>query len=322
MNRRVATLPVMAALGAVYFFWGTTYLGMKFAIETLPPFFMLSLRFMIAGVLLFAWTASRYKPEATPGQLRGAAFSGAVMLLGGTGLVAWAEQVVPSNVAAIVIATMPLWMALIRWVALRGDRPGKTSMAGLVLGFAGTLLLVQSSTAGAPGTEGHAAGLAVLLLAAFLWASGSLLSRTLDQPVHPGLATSVQLLSGGLCCLLAGLLTGEAGKIHLDAISLRSAAAIAYLAVFGSVVAFSCYTWLLKATDPALASSYAYVSPVVAVTAGWVLAGESLNAGSLVAAAVILISVVLIVRGTETAGRKTGGGPKKRDPEPRLEDRS
>ena len=304
MRNSRLTLPVLAALGAVYFFWGTTYLGMKFAIETLPPFFMLSLRFTAAGTLLLAWAASRGKLEATLGQLRGAALAGGVMLLGGTGLVAWAEQFVPSNIAAVVIATMPLWMALVRWVALRGDRPGMASLAGLFLGFGGTLLLVRSTTAAGGTEEGHAAGLALLVLAAFLWASGSLLSRALEQPASPGFATSVQLFSGGICCLMAGLVTGEAGRIQIEAVSFRSVAAIAYLAVFGSVVAFSCYTWLLKATDPALASSYAYVSPVVAVIAGWLLAGEKLNAGSLVAAGVILASVALIIRGTAGPGKE------------------
>jgi Permeases of the drug/metabolite transporter (DMT) superfamily len=302
------TLPVMAALGAVYFFWGTTYLGMKFAIETLPPFFMLSFRFTAAGTLMLAWAWSRQKPQLTWKQVRGSAAAGGLMLLGGTGLVAWAEQFVPSNIAAIVIATMPLWMALLRWVALKGDRPGKTSMAGLVLGFLGTLLLVRSTTTGAETVEGHALGLAVLVLAALLWATGSLVSRGMEQPRVPALATSIQLLSGGFCCLVAGLATGESARVHLEAISLRSAAALAYLVVFGSVVAFSCYTWLLKKTDPALASSYAYVSPVVAVTAGWLLAGERLNAGSLLATGVILTAVVLIVRGTAGPGKEPGSG--------------
>jgi drug/metabolite transporter (DMT)-like permease len=310
MKRKNLSFPVIAALGAVYFFWGTTYLGMKFAIETFPPFFMLSLRFTAAGGLILAWTLSRGKPAVTRKQFSGAALAGGVMLLGGTGLVAWAEQFVPSNIAAILIATMPLWMAMLRWV-LHHERPAGSVLAGLVLGFCGTLLLVRSSTASAGTSAGHATGLAVLVLAALLWASGSLLSRSSEQPRPPALATSIQLLSGGLCCLLAGLASGEAGRIHMEAVSLRSAAALAYLVVFGSVVAFSCYTWLLKVTDPALASSYAYVSPVVAVTAGWVLAGESMNAGSLLATGVILTAVALIVRGTAgPAGRDAGSGGK------------
>ncbi len=308
MKKSHFTLSVMAALGAVYFIWGTTYLAMKFAIETLPPFFMLGFRFAAAGTLMLAWTRSRGKLELNWKQFRGAAAAGGVMLLGGTGLVAWAEQFVPSNIAAIVIATMPLWMALVRWVALKGDRPGKTSMAGLVLGFLGTLLLVRSTTTGAETMEGHALGLAVLVLAALLWASGSLFSRVAEQPGSPTLATSIQLLSGGFCCLIAGLATGESSRVHLEAISLRSAAALAYLVVFGSVVAFSCYTWLLKKTDPALASSYAYVSPVVAVSAGWLLAGERLNTGSLLATGVILTAVILIVRGTAVPAKEPDPG--------------
>jgi drug/metabolite transporter (DMT)-like permease len=299
------TLPVMLALGAVYFFWGTTYLGMKFAIETLPPFIMLGLRFMTAGALMFAWKWARGKPELTWRQWRGASVVGALMLLGGTGGVAWSEQQVPSNIAAILIATVPLWIALIRWAVLRHDRPGKLATLGLLLGFAGIILLVRSTRGPSAGTA-PAAGLAVLVLAAGLWAAGSLVSRIVDLPGSPALAISMQMLTGGFFCFVFGLATGEAARVHLELISLRSAAALAYLVVFGSIVGFSSYIWLLKETDPALASSYAYVNPVVAVILGWLLAGESLNTGSLVATGIILLAVVLIVRGTvPSQGKET-----------------
>jgi drug/metabolite transporter (DMT)-like permease len=310
MKGKSLSFPVICALGAVYFFWGTTYLGMKYAIETFPPFFMLSLRFTAAGGLILAWTLSRGKPEISRKSFFGAALAGGVMLLGGTGLVAWAEQFVPSNIAAVLIATMPLWMAILRWGQSR-ERPSRSVLAGLILGFAGILLLVRSSAASAGTVEGHATGLAVLILAALLWASGSLTSRSSEPSRPPVLATAIQLLSGGLCCLFASLAAGELEKIRIEAFSLRSAAAIAYLAVFGSVLAFSCYTWLLKVTDPALASSYAYVSPVVAVTAGWIFAGESMNTASLLAAGVILTAVALIIRGAAVSSTRDELGPGK-----------
>ena len=298
MNDNRLTLPIMAALGAVYFFWGTTYLGMKFAIETLPPLIMLGIRFITAGAIMFAWKWIRGDVGTTWRQWRGAAMVGGLMLLGGTGGVAWSEMEIPSNIAAILVATVPLWIALIRWIALRHDRPGKVATAGLLLGFAGIILLVRSTPASDAASQGYGISLVVLMVAPFLWATGSLVSRVVDLPRSPALAISMQMLTGGLFCLMAGLAMGEGPLVHLEAISLKSAAALAYLVTFGSIVGFSSYIWLLKKTDPALASSYAYVNPVVAIALGWVLAGESLNAGSLLAAGVILLAVVLIVRGT------------------------
>lgn len=292
------TIPIMTALGAVYFFWGTTYLAMKFAIETLPPLIMLGLRFTTAGTLMFAWKWIRGEVDTTWRQWRGAAIVGGLMLLGGTGGVAWAEQHIPSNIAAILIATVPLWIALIRWIALRHDRPSTVSTIGLLLGFAGLILLVYSANPSDATARGHEIGLIVLMFAAFFWATGSLVSRTVNLPDSPALAISMQMLTGGLFCLIAGMGMGEGASVHLEAISLKSAAALGYLVIFGSIVGFSSYIWLLKKTDPALASSYAYVNPVVAIALGWLLAGESLNAGSLLAAGIILAAVLLIVRGT------------------------
>ncbi len=187
---------------------------------------------------------------------------------GGAGGVAWSKQYVPSNIAAIVVAAMPLWIALIRWVALRHDRPGRLATIGLLLGFVGIVMLVRS-TSGPSAAQGHLAALAMLVFSSLLWASGSLFYRVADLPESPVLA-----------------------------ISMRSLVALGYMVTFGSVVGFSSYIWLLKKTDPALASSYAYVNPVVAIILGWLLARESLNAGSLAAAGVILTGVILTVRGT------------------------
>lgn len=304
MQNERLSLPVIAALGAVYFFWGTTYLAMKFAIEAFPPFIMLGLRFMTAGAIMFSWGWIRERPHITGNQWRNASIVGGLMLLGGTGGVAWSELHVPSNIAAVVVAAVPLWIALIRWLFLRHDRPGKLATYGLLLGFAGIIMLVRS-TSGPTAAEGHLAGLLVLLGASFFWASGSLYSRVADLPDSPVMAISMQMLTGGFFCLLTGIAAGGGSQLHLEDISLRSAAALGYLVVFGSIVGFSSYIWLLKKTDPALASSYAYVNPVVAIMTGWLLAGESLNAGSLFATGVILAAVVLIVRGTAGA-RKSG----------------
>lgn len=259
---------------------------------------MLGLRFTTAGTMMFAWKWRRGELGTTWRQWRGAAMVGALMLFGGTGGVAWSEQQIPSNIAAILVATTPLWIALIRWIALRHDRPGKVATIGLLLGFAGMILLVRSTSSSDVTTQGNAIGLVVLMCAAFLWATGSLVSRVVDLPDSPALAISMQMLTGGAFCLVAGMAMGEGASVHLDTISLKSAAALGYLVVFGSIVGLSSYIWLLKKTDPALASSYAYVNPVVAIVLGWMLAGERLNAESLLAVGVILMAVVLIVRGT------------------------
>ena len=300
MAHRKITLPVMAALGAVYFFWGTTYLGMKFAIETIPPLTMLGMRFGTAGALLYAYKRLRGLPAPTSQEWRGASRVGALMLLGGTGGVVWAEQFVPSNIAAIIIATVPLWILLIRWLIQREGRPGGLSLAGILLGFSGIVLLVAST--GSLKAGGNWIGQLALVIAALLWATGSLYSRVATLPKAPLLAISMQMLAGGLFCFVAGGISGEWALLNWSAISLRSLLALAWLVTFGSLVGFSCYIWLLKAADPTLVSTYAYVNPVVAVSLGWFLAGESLNAGSLVATAVIVFSVILITRGQTAAG--------------------
>ena len=297
MNDNRMTPQVLAALVAVYFFWGTTYLGMKFAIETLPPFIMLGLRFTTAGAIMFAWEWVRLRPRITLSQWKGMGMVGCLMLLGGTGGVAWSEQVVPSNIAAVVVATVPLWIAIIRWVFLRHDRPERVTIVGLLTGFVGIIMLV-AFTSGPSAAEGYGLGLVVLGFSTFLWSVGSLYSRTADQPESPALAISMQMIVGGLLNLFLGILCNRGSMMSLGEMSMRSAVALGYLVVFGSIVGFSSYIWLLKKTDPALASSYAYVNPIVAIILGWLLAGERLNAGSLAATLVILLGVILIVRGT------------------------
>ncbi len=310
MPHKKISLPVMAALGAVYLFWGTTYLGMKFAIETLPPLTMLGMRFGTAGALLYAFKRLRGLPAPTRDEWKGASLVGGLMLLGGTGGVVWAEQFVPSNIAAIIIATVPLWMLLIRWLIQREGRPGMLSITGILLGFSGIILLVAST--GSLKAGGNWFGQPALVIAALFWASGSLYSRVAPLPRAPLLAISMQMLAGGLFCLLAGAFSGELARLDWGLVSLRSLLALGWLITFGSLVGFSCYIWLLKAADPTLVSTYAYVNPVVAVTLGWILAGESLNAGSLAATTVIVFSVVLITRG-QTSMNKRPAEPGKQE---------
>lgn len=280
---------VAAALGAVYLIWGSTYLAIRFAVETLPPFLMAGTRFVVAGALLYAWRRAAGFARPSPRQWRAAALVGGLMLLGGNGGVVWAEQWIESGTAALLVATVPFWMVLLDWARPGGQAPRPTVWGGLLVGFVGVILLL-----GAPATGPRylVSGL-VVVLAAVAWAAGSLYSRTAVLPA-PLLATSMQMLTGGSFLLLAGLVTGEAATLDPATFSTRSLLALLYLIVFGSLISYSAYVWLLRVTQPALASTYAYVNPVVAVILGWLLADERMNARVVLATAIIVGGVALI----------------------------
>ncbi|SMC33439.1 drug/metabolite exporter YedA [Sporomusa malonica] len=290
------TTPVAAALLAVYIFWGGTYLAMKFAIETLPPFTMAGLRFVIAGAIMYVWQVAQggERPQAI--HWKNAAIVGGLLLLGGNGGVVWAEQLVSSGIAAIIVATVPLWMALLSWLWQGGKRPGSMVLFGLVLGLVGIILLVKGSGGEAADTAEMWFGYAILLFAAISWAAGSLYSRVAKLPSAPFMSIALQMLTGGLCCLLAGLVTGEWTSLDFSQVSTRSLLSVGYLIFFGSIIAFSAYIWLLKKADPTLVSTYAYVNPVVAVLLGWAFAGEQMSLQSALAATIILAAVIIITK--------------------------
>ena len=282
-------LKIALALGTVYVIWGSTYLAILFAIQTLPPFWMAGIRFLTSGALLYGWARWRGAPRPSRVHWRSAALIGGLLLLGGNGGVVWSEQRLDSGFAALLVSTVPLWMVLFEWLRKDGTRPTLGVVAGLVLGFAGLVMLVR------PGSGGgfDAVAIGVLLLACVSWAWGSLRSRHVPLPESPLLATGMEMLAGGALLMAAGLLTGEAGRLDLAGASLKSGLALGYLVVFGAL-GFTAYIWLLRVTSPALVSTYAYVNPVVAVFLGWALAGEPLTGKTLGAAAVILTGVALI----------------------------
>lgn len=298
------TLPIAAGLLAVYIFWGGTYLAMKFAIETMPPFMMAGIRFMTAGAIVYAWQVSRGASKPTVTQWKNAAIVGGLLLLGGNGGVVWAEQMVSSGIAAIIVATVPLWMALIAWLWQGGSRPSGMVMSGLLIGFMGIILLVKSSGGSdLSGTTTPWVGYAALVAASLSWAIGSIYSRIAKLPEAPLLAIAMQMLTGGFFCLVFGMITGEGGRFDVTVISLQSALALGYLIFFGSIVGFSAFIWLLKAADPTIASTYAYVNPIVAVILGWALAGEQMTLQAALAALIIVISVVMITKGNQQKGK-------------------
>jgi drug/metabolite transporter (DMT)-like permease len=284
---------VIAAFAAVYTIWGATYLFIRFAIETLPPFLMAGTRFLIAGGVLYgvAWLSGATRP--TRAQWGAAALVGGLLLLGGNGGVVWAEQSVPSGLAALLVAMAPLWMAVLDWVRPGGIRPSNGVALGLGLGFAGVILLVGPDEL-VGGGRVDPVGAGVLILASLSWAAGSVYSRHGQRPASPLLGTGMQMLAGGVLLLLVGSATGEWVGFDYRAVSLRSLASLGFLIAFGSLIGFTAYLWLLRVTTVARASTYAYVNPAVAVFLGWALAGEALTLRTLLAAGVIVAAVVVI----------------------------
>jgi len=300
-------LKLVIAFAAIYLIWGSTYLAIRIAIETLPPFLMAGVRLTVAGILLYGWARWRGAPRPVRSNWLAAGVVGGLMPLGGNGGVVWAEQRVPSGLTAVLIATVPLWIAILEWVR-SGARPGGRVAGGLIMGMAGIALLVgPGELAGGKGID--LLGAAVLLLASLSWAMGSLYSRRARLPSSPLLATAMEMLAGGLLLLLAGLIAGQAADFDPARISLQSVVALCYLIVFGSLVAFTAYVWLLRVTLPSHAATYAYVNPVVAVFLGWAVGGEPLTARTLLAAAIIVGAVVIITASRPRAGRETAAVP-------------
>lgn len=284
---------LVAAFLAVYVIWGSTYLAIRVAIETIPPFVMAGTRFVIAGAVLYGWTALRRTPRPALPYWRSAIVVGALLLLGGNGLVTWAEQEVPSGLAALIIASTPIWFVLLEALRPGGTRPARRTLVGVAIGFAGIALLIGPANL-ASGLQIRPISLLAVVLAPVSWAAGSLYSRRAALPRSPLQANGMEMLAGGVLLLLLATATGQWADLDLGAVSASSAAAFFYLIVFGSIVAFTAYVWLLKATTPAKASTYAYVNPVVAVFLGWALADEPVTPGMLAAMGIILFAVALI----------------------------
>jgi drug/metabolite transporter (DMT)-like permease len=291
---------VLLAFATVYLVWGSTYLAIRWAIETMPPFLMAGVRFLLAGALIAGWSFARGAAWPKAVHWRRSAVVGLLLLLGGNGGVVWAELYVPSGLAALLVATVPLWMVLVDALWKGGSFPPLRVWFGIALGLVGVALLAQPSAEGS--SPRYVWGALALIGASLSWSVGSVYARRVPIPVAPVLATGMQMLAGGAGLLLFGLLVGEGPRLDLAAISARSWLAFVYLLVLGSIVGYTAYVYLLHHTTPALASTYAYVNPVIAVLLGWAIAGEPLTGRTLVAAAVILAGVVVI-----TLARRNGG---------------
>ncbi|MCL7928066.1 MAG: EamA family transporter [marine benthic group bacterium] len=285
---------ILAAFGAIYLIWGSTYLAIRFAVETLPPFLMLATRFGVAGVLLFGWLRLRGMPVPPRREWAGSAAVGGLLLVGGTGAVGWAEQWIPSGLAALIVTIVPVWMVLLDWLRPGGQKPTGPVVAGLIMGFAGVAILIGPVELGGGGRMQYLGAL-VVVFGTISWATGSVLGSRFPHPPAPRMAAALQMMMGGLLLLLLGSVVGEWSRLDPSAISTKSVASLAYLVVFGSIIAFAAYVYLLKVSTPARVGSYAYVNPVVAVFLGWALADEPVTLRVILAAAIIITGVVLIV---------------------------
>jgi drug/metabolite transporter (DMT)-like permease len=295
---------IILAFAAVYLIWGSTYLGIRLAIETLPPFLMAAMRFLIAGGILFIVAISNGTPfRQSFANWRRALLIGALLLLCGNGGVTWAEKYVASSLAALLVATEPLWIVVLNW-ALTHRRPNAKVLLGVFIGLAGVALLVSDGLGHGVGSEKTsliAAG--VVLLSSLAWASGSVYSNRNPIDAPTSMASGMQMLSGGALLFVLALVTGDVKRLNLEHASWTSIGAFAYLTLFGSLMVFTAYSWLLNNVTPARAATYAYVNPVVAVLLGWSIAGEPLTLKMILAMAVIVGSVVLIT----TFGREHAG---------------
>ncbi len=292
---------------AVYIVWGSTYLALRYVVEVLPPFVAAGFRFMVAGAVLYGYMRLRGTPHPTRRQWLIAFVLGAFLLLAGNGGVMWAEQRIPSAIAALLVASEPLWIVLLEWWRPKGTRPTARMLVGLAVGFAGVAILVAPS-----GAEGVArvdlAGACAVVGGAFCWAVGSLLSNKLpagDLPKSPIATSASQMLAGGALLLLVGSARGELPLVTAEAFTPKVVFAIAYLIVFGSIIAFNTYAWLVRVEPPARVATYAFVNPAVAMLLGWAIGGEPITVMTLVAGGFIIVAVALIVTGSASPGKPT-----------------
>lgn len=287
----------------VYVVWSSTYLAIRFAVESMPPFLMGAMRFIFAGLILFTWRWLAGDPRPTLRQWRSTAIIGLFLLMGGNGGVVWAEQRVVSGIAALLIGATPLWIVLVDALRPGGRKPAPLALVGVLVGFAGIAILVgpwnSAQSAGLSSLD--LGGVIALLLAALSWAIGSVYSRDADLPASPLLATGMEMITGGLGLMLLAALNGDWAQLDLAAITPRAWWSLAYLVVFGSLLGFATYTWLLRVAPITLVSTYAYVNPLVAILLGAVLAQEALTLQIGISALVIVGSVAVITRANTRA---------------------
>lgn len=288
----------------IYFIWGSTYLAIRYAVQTIPPFLMAGLRFFLAGVVMYGFLRLQGAPSPSWGQWWRLAVVGVFLFLGGNGLVVWAEQYIESGLAALLVSTLPLWLLLLDWLWAGGRPPQWMALLGIALGIAGTVLLVgpaQLLSADSLRDPAQAGAAAVVVLASVLWAIGSIYTRKFQQPRSIFMSAACEMTGGGLALLAVSVWQQEWQGFSLQQVSWVSAAGWVYLFVAGSMVAISAYVWLLQNASAASISTYAFVNPVVALGLGWLIADETIDLRILTGAGIILAGVVLVVKSTSAS---------------------
>ena len=289
-------IALLTAFAALYLIWGSTYLGIRFAIDTIPPLLMAGTRFLLAGMIMHLIARWQGPTRASLADWRTLLIVGACLLLGGNGGVTLAEQYVSSGLASVMVATVPIYIALLAWAMGTGPKPSPIVWLGLAGGFIGVAILVGPALHFAPNQTGHPEiGMLILLCSSFLWSLGSIYSIRAKTTSSPFLAAGQQMLCGGALLILAGVLIGELRRFDAGRISLLSVGSFSYLVIIGAVVGYSAYAWLLRHCDPSKVATYAYVNPIVAVLLGALFAGETLTPRAIVAASLIIGSVALVI---------------------------
>jgi drug/metabolite transporter (DMT)-like permease len=316
-------IKITLAFAVIYIVWGTTFLAIRFALETIPPFMMAGLRFTVAGVLLFAWVYFRNPVKIKLRHLKLPAITGLLMIFIGHGSLAWAEQFISSGFAALLCSVIPVWMVVLSWVQSRTNKPDKLTVAGIILGITGVALLTvtgnQFSISTTIGSGMIIFNILQLLLSGIIWSYASIKSREFSKELPLLYSVSVQILSGGTALLLLGIFRGEAAELSATSISFISIASMVYLVLFGTIVAYSSYVWLLKASTPAKVGTYAFFNPLIAVFLGWLIIDEPVTTVMIIGAAGILVSVLLINKPFQNKKLPKIFIPKKKtlQPEPR-----
>jgi len=287
---------IVVAFAALYLIWGSTYLAIHFAIATIPPFLMAGMRFFLAGLIMFAIARTQSSLRSTWRDWRTSLIVGGCLLLGGNGGVSLSEKYIDSGLAAVIVATVPIYIALLGWLTGMSSRPKPIVWLGLAGGFLGVAILLAPALRFSQSSSSRPAiGMSILLVSSFIWSAGSLYSSASKTCISPFLAAAQQMVCGGTLLILAGLITGEKGNFYPGAISVSSLGAFVYLVLIGGIIGYFSYAWLLRHCEPAKIATYAYVNPIVAVFLGWAFAGEMLTVRSLFAALLIIGSVALVV---------------------------
>jgi len=295
-NARPSKISLIFAFAAVYIIWGSTYLGIKYAIQTIPPLLMSGFRYGIAGLILYLFARLTSKEKPTLLHWKNTSIIGALLLLIGNGGVATAEKLIPSGIAALIVCSVPMWFALFSWLFFKRGKPGKKVIAGIIVGFIGIIVLVGPDSILNTGAGINPVGVLIISLGAIGWSFGSLFASRAVLPSNHILTIGMQMLSGGILLIVGGTIKGEWQVFHPQDISAISIIAFIYLIIFGSMIAFSAYSWLMRVSTPSLVSTYAYVNPVIAVFLGWLFFSEPVDKYTIIGSVIIIAALVLITR--------------------------